>query len=153
MLHAQAPFRSLGAALCTLLLLTGCSAGGGAKPEKGAPAVDAVAPAPVQVEVVAHRGGYPENTLAAFKQALGHPDVGAIELDVQVSKDGELFIMHDKTVDRTTNGKGAVADLTAAQLRALKTPREGAAEPVPLLDEALALVAATPAKRALVEIK
>lgn len=155
MLHAQAPLRRLGAALCTLLVLTGCSAGGGAAPEKGAPAANAPAsaPAPVQVEVVAHRGGYPENTLAAFKQALSHPDVGAIELDVQVSKDGELFVMHDKTVDRTTTGKGAVADLTSAQLRALQTPKTGAGEPIPLLDEALALVAATPAKRVLVEIK
>jgi glycerophosphoryl diester phosphodiesterase len=106
-----------------------------------------------KVEIVAHRGGLPENTLSAFKQALATPGVGAIELDVQVSKDGELFIMHDKTVDRTTTGKGEVASLTAVQMRELKTPRENGAEPVPTLDEVLDLVAATPDKRVLIEIK
>lgn len=102
--------------------------------------------------MVAHRGGVPENTLSAFKTALADPDAGVIELDVQVSKDGELFVMHDKTVDRTTDGKGSVSDLTAQQMKALKTPK-GGSEPVPTLDEVLALLAAAPGKRAFVEIK
>jgi glycerophosphoryl diester phosphodiesterase len=70
---------------------------------------------------IAHRGcsaRYPENTLAAFKGAI---DAGAqmIELDVCLSKDRHLVVIHDKTVDRTTNGSGAVKMLTLAQLRQL----------------------------------
>jgi glycerophosphoryl diester phosphodiesterase len=142
----------VGAALFTLALLTGCTQAGGA-PAKEAPApAPVMAPAPRNVEVVAHRGGYPENTLSAFRQALATPEVGAIELDVQVSKDGELFVIHDKAVDRTTTGKGNVKDLTAAEIRDLKTPKAGA-EQVPTLDDVLALVAAAPEKRVVVEIK
>lgn len=147
-------------AVCLLLMITtGCTwapppqslpkDAGGRPAEGGAKPADARArPA----EVVAHRGGKPENTLSAFKAALADPAVGTIEMDVQVSKDGELFIIHDSTVDRTTNGKGLVNDLTAAQMRELRTPK-GGAEPIPTLDEVLALLAATPGKRAFVEIK
>jgi glycerophosphoryl diester phosphodiesterase len=74
-----------------------------------------------QTQVFAHRGARivaPENTLPAFQAAL---DMGAdgIELDVQRSADGQLVIMHNYTVEATTNGQGRVADLTAAQLAAL----------------------------------
>jgi glycerophosphoryl diester phosphodiesterase len=67
---------------------------------------------------IAHRGlsaRYPENTLAAFKGAI---DAGAhmIELDVCLSKDRHLVVIHDETVDRTTNGNGAVKALTLDQL-------------------------------------
>ncbi|MCB2145110.1 MAG: glycerophosphodiester phosphodiesterase [Deltaproteobacteria bacterium] len=67
---------------------------------------------------IAHRGfsaRYPENTLAAFKGAI---DAGAhmIELDVALSKDRHLVVIHDETVDRTTNGTGPVKALTLAQL-------------------------------------
>ena len=70
---------------------------------------------------VAHRGyssQYPENTLAAFNGAI---DAAAhmIELDVCLSKDRHVVVIHDKTVDRTTNGTGAVKMLTLAQLRQL----------------------------------
>lgn len=70
---------------------------------------------------IAHRGisaRYPENTLAAF---IGAIDVGAhmIELDVCLSKDRHLVVIHDETVDRTTNGTGPVKTLTLAQLRKL----------------------------------
>jgi len=69
----------------------------------------------------AHRGAnntHPENTLSAFKEAIR---LGAqmIEFDVRMSKDGKLVIIHDATVDRTTNGHGKVADLTFAELRKL----------------------------------
>lgn len=69
----------------------------------------------------AHRGDVqnaPENTIAAFESAV---KLGAqqIEFDVQLSKDGELVIMHDGTLDRTTDGTGAVSDLTFDELRAL----------------------------------
>jgi glycerophosphoryl diester phosphodiesterase len=74
-----------------------------------------------QVDNVAHRGatGYaPENTIAGFDLAV---DMKAdyIEIDVQRSKDGELVIIHDTTVDRTTDGTGKVGDLTLQQLQGL----------------------------------
>lgn len=70
---------------------------------------------------IAHRGlsaRYPENTLAAFK---GATDAGAqmIELDICLSKDRQLVVIHDQTVDRTTNGTGAVNSLTLKQLSRL----------------------------------
>lgn len=66
----------------------------------------------------AHRGfsgKYPENTLLAFEKAI---EVGAdgIELDVQLTKDGEVVIIHDERIDRTTDGKGFVADYTYDEL-------------------------------------
>jgi glycerophosphoryl diester phosphodiesterase len=69
----------------------------------------------------AHRGAmatHPENTIPAFQEAIR---LGAhmIEFDVQLSRDGELVLMHDGTVDRTTNGKGKVTELTFKELRAL----------------------------------
>lgn len=71
--------------------------------------------------VIAHRGGSalaPENTLAAFDRAR---DLGAdaIELDVHRSRDGHLVVSHDPTVDRMTDGTGAIAELTLDALRAL----------------------------------
>jgi glycerophosphoryl diester phosphodiesterase len=71
--------------------------------------------------VIAHRGASsyaPENTCAAFDLALR---MGArqIELDVQATRDGEIVVIHDDTVDRTTDGAGPVADQTLAALRAL----------------------------------
>lgn len=72
-------------------------------------------------KVFAHRGfsgKYPENTMLAFKKAI---EAGAdgIELDVQLTKDGEVVIIHDETVDRTTNGKGLVVDFTYKELKKL----------------------------------
>lgn len=74
-----------------------------------------------KVEIVAHRGasGYaPENTIVAFDKAV---DMNAdyIEMDVQRSQDGKLVVIHDLTVDRTTNGTGKVKDLTFHQLNRL----------------------------------
>ena len=73
------------------------------------------------IYVAAHRGWseqYPENTMEAYRAAaaLG---VDQIEIDVRVTKDGELVLIHDATVDRTTNGTGRVCDMTLAELRAL----------------------------------
>ncbi len=91
------------------------------------------------MHVYAHRGAArerPENTLGAFRRAL---EVGAfgIELDVHLSKDGVAVVIHDDTVDRTTNGSGAVAELTLAELNEL----EGAAgERIPTLEDVLDLV-------------
>ena len=70
---------------------------------------------------IAHQGGedeFPSNTMYAFERSL---QVGAdmLELDVGVTKDGQVVVMHDTTVDRTTNGHGTVASFTLKQLRKL----------------------------------
>ena len=109
--------------------------------------------------IIAHRGDSahrPENTLAAFAGAL---EVGAdlVEFDVQLTRDGQVVVIHDPTVDRTTDGRGRVAEMTLAQLRALSAgypSRFGAAhrgERVPTLGEALALL--KDRARVMVEIK
>lgn len=91
----------------------------------------------------AHRGDQqlaPENTVPAFVAAVkaGAPQ---IELDVQKTKDGKLVIMHDLSVDRTTDGKGKVKDLTFAEIRALdagiKRGDSFKGTKVPTLEEAL----------------
>jgi glycerophosphoryl diester phosphodiesterase len=74
-----------------------------------------------RVWVVGHRGAMghcPENTLVSFERGL---ELGAdwIELDVHVSRDGALIVIHDETVDRTTNGSGLVQELTVAELKEL----------------------------------
>lgn len=71
------------------------------------------------IKVLAHRGasGYaPENTIPAFKMAA---DMGAdgVELDIQLTKDGEIVVIHDETIDRTSNGSGNVRDYTLEELR------------------------------------
>lgn len=88
--------------------------------------------------IYAHRGysaKYPENTRSAFVAALPHVD--GIELDVQLSKDGRLVVIHDETVDRTTNGSGEVKAMTLKELRALSIEGQ---ERIPTLEEVLALV-------------
>ena len=73
---------------------------------------------------IGHRGakGYePENTLISFEKAIDL-SVDGIELDVHLSLDGKLIVIHDKTIDRTTNGKGFVKNLTASQLKKLEIP-------------------------------
>ncbi len=89
--------------------------------------------------VYGHRGApaeHPENTLAGFRRAL-ELGVEGIELDVHLSKDGVPVVLHDETVDRTTNGAGAVADMTVDELKALDA---GEGERIPTLAEVLDLV-------------
>ncbi len=84
--------------------------------------------------IIGHRGACadaPENTLAAFALALAQ-NADGVELDVQLSADGVPMIMHDATVDRTTDGHGRVPDLTLAELRRLTIDN---AHPVPALDD------------------
>ncbi len=95
-------------------------------------------PLPSTPQIIAHRGGpvyEPENTMAAFRNAV---KVGAdwIEMDVQRTKDGVLVVIHDETVDRTTNGAGRVKDLTLEQIRALDA---GNGEQTPTFEEVIAL--------------
>ncbi len=102
-----------------------------------------------QPAVFAHRGGaglWPENTLFAFQQAwaLG---VDVLEMDVHITRDGHVVVIHDDTVDRTTNGTGRVRDFTLSEIQALDagyrfTPDEGQTYPyrgkgirVPTLEE------------------
>jgi glycerophosphoryl diester phosphodiesterase len=96
-----------------------------------------------QVDNIAHRGaaGYaPENTVAGFDLAV---DMKAdyIEIDVQRSKDGELVVIHDTSVDRTTDGTGKVGDLTFDYLRSLDAGswkgEQFAGEPIPTFEEIL----------------
>jgi glycerophosphoryl diester phosphodiesterase len=91
-----------------------------------------------RIAVIAHRGehmSHTENTLAAFQAAI---DLGAdyFELDVRTAKDGKLVLMHDGAVDRTTNGKGEVNNMTFDEIRALEVRGGGR---VPTFDEALSL--------------
>lgn len=72
-------------------------------------------------KVWAHRGASayaPENTIPAFRLAMEQGADG-IELDVQLSKDGKLVVIHDERVDRTSNGKGRVVDMTCQELKKL----------------------------------
>jgi glycerophosphoryl diester phosphodiesterase len=76
---------------------------------------------PVAVKVFGHRGGrtrYPENTMAAFAGAM-HAGVFGIELDVQRCASGELVVIHDSDLHRTTNGVGRVVDSTLSELKKL----------------------------------
>lgn len=87
---------------------------------------------------IAHRGAsyaYPENTLLAFRRAI-EMGVDYIEIDVQVTHDGEIVVMHDETVERTTNGTGFIHNLSAAQIRELDA---GRGERVPLLTQVFQL--------------
>jgi glycerophosphoryl diester phosphodiesterase len=109
--------------------------------------------------VIAHRGDSahrPENTLASFASAL-ELGVELVELDVQLTKDGEVVVIHDPTLDRTTNGRGPVREQTLREIRGLSAgypARFGATfagERVPTLAEALGLLRGR--ARVLVEIK
>lgn len=97
-----------------------------------------------KVLVVGHRGapGYaPENTMASFEKAL---ELGAdlLELDIQLSRDGELVVMHDADVSRTTDGQGRIAEMSLAEIRQLDAGAWFGArfcgQRVPMLTEVLA---------------
>jgi glycerophosphoryl diester phosphodiesterase len=101
--------------------------------------------------VAAHRGGaalWPENSLLAFRSALAL-GVDALEFDLHLTADGEVVVLHDPTLDRTSTGNGSVRDLKLANLAdiRLKT-REGAVtgEQVPTFAQVLDLVAPTSAE-------
>src|ERR1043166_4360144 len=94
-----------------------------------------------QPVIFAHRGASaqaPENTLAAFELAIAQ-NADAIELDVHVSSDGHVVVIHDATVDRTTGSHGRVKDLTLAQLRSLNAgsffSEKFRGEKIPTLEE------------------
>ena len=91
----------------------------------------------------AHRGEMelcPENTIPAFQQAI-RAGAHMIEFDVQLTRDKEMVIMHDRTINRTTNGQGKISDFTLAEIKKLDAgswkSEEFKGETVPTLDEAL----------------
>lgn len=89
--------------------------------------------------IIGHRGAkglYSENTLNSFKKAI-ELGVGSVELDIIRCKSGEAVVIHDEMIDRTTNGKGAVADMTFEQLRKLDA---GGGERIPTLEEVADIV-------------
>ncbi|MBK9290517.1 MAG: glycerophosphodiester phosphodiesterase [Bacteroidetes bacterium] len=107
--------------------------------------------------VIAHRGASgsaPENTLAAVSKAM---EIGAdlIEIDVHLTRDRQLVVIHDYTVDRTTNGTGKIKDLDFNTIRELDAgswfSKEFAGEMVPTLDEVLRLIGGK--HKLLIEIK
>jgi len=92
-----------------------------------------------KVLIIAHRGASayePENTLRAVKKAL---DMGAdmVEVDVRATKDGHIIVIHDETVNRTTNGRGYVKNMTLKELKMLDA---GQKERVPTLQEVAQLI-------------
>jgi len=92
-----------------------------------------------KVLIIAHRGASayePENTLRSVKKAL---ELGAdmVEVDVRANRDGHIVVMHDAVVDRTTNGKGYVKDMTLKELKRLNA---GLGEHVPTLQEVAPLI-------------
>lgn len=126
--------RTVGTAALGLLLVT--AAGGGA----GRPLI------------AAHRGGallWPENSLTAFRGAL-RLGVDLVELDVHLTRDGEVVVIHDPTLERTTTGQGAVVGRTWAELAGVTVKRTG--EGIPRLAEVLDLIRPSRA-RLLLEIK
>ena len=114
--------------------------------------------------VIAHQGGdgiWPGNTMFAFERAV---EIGSdvLEMDAHITKDGEIVLMHDETVEGTTNGNGLIEDLTLAQLKELDAayewsndggdtfPYRGLGIQVPTLDE---VFTAFPQMRYVIEIK
>lgn len=98
------------------------------------------------MKIIAHRGfssRAPENTMSAFEIALEF-GVDGLELDVQLSKDGELVVCHDELLDRTTNGSGLLKDYTLEELKELDAggwySKEYGGEKIPTLREVLDLV-------------
>jgi glycerophosphoryl diester phosphodiesterase len=101
--------------------------------------------------LVAHRGGSllaPENTLVAFRLALDSWWADMLEMDAHLTRDGKVVVIHDPTVDRTTDGTGRVADLTLREIQALDAgyrfqdesgayPFRGRGAVVPTLEEVI----------------
>jgi glycerophosphoryl diester phosphodiesterase len=98
--------------------------------------------------LIAHRGGSglaPENTMEAFRNGVDTWGADMVELDVHASLDGHCVVIHDPTVDRTTDGSGAVARMTLAELRELDAGYRFAVEPADAGEPATAGDAGAPA--------
>lgn len=147
------PFRLIATSLFVLLLLSQCQQMDSNVNQKKADAENHVASLPQSpldngdgFWVIAHRGvsgSYPENTLSAFQAAI---DVQAeiVELDVSISKDGIPVVVHDKTVDRTTDFEGEVQSFSVEELKKMEVgawfSEEFRGEEFPTLRESLELM-------------
>lgn len=98
------------------------------------------------MKLYAHRGvmaHHPENTISAFQASLDAKADG-IEADVHMTKDGELVLIHDETIDRTTDGQGRVTDMTLMELRTVNAGvMFGVDDRIPTLDELIELCLGT----------
>jgi glycerophosphoryl diester phosphodiesterase len=133
--------KTLAVGLCLVGLSTGMGMGTGIAQDKEAPG----AWPRWSVAFIAHRGlapGYPENTLAAYREAI-KLGAEALEIDLRGTKDGEVVILHDETLERTTDGTGKVTDKTLAELKRLDA---GKGERIPTYEEVLQLVNGTGVK-------
>ena len=96
------------------------------------------------MKIWAHRGcsqRYPENTLLAFEKAAALQNLTGIELDIQLTRDGELFVIHDERVDRTTEGIGYVRDYSLLELKRLHIyADENPCQQIPTMREVLDLL-------------
>lgn len=96
------------------------------------------------MKIWAHRGCsqmYPENTLLAFERAMNIRGLTGIELDIQLTKDGELVVIHDERVDRTTEGIGYVRDYTLNEIKKLHIyARDSQSQHIPKLEEVFELL-------------
>ncbi|HBA47190.1 MAG TPA: hypothetical protein DCZ91_05220 [Lachnospiraceae bacterium] len=96
------------------------------------------------MRIWAHRGcsqRYPENTILSFEKAAAIKGLTGIELDIQLTKDGHMVVIHDERVDRTTDGIGDVGGFTLAELKKLRIPAgNGRTECIPTIEEVLELL-------------
>lgn len=102
------------------------------------------------MKVIAHRGysgRYPENTMLAFRKAV-EAGCDEIELDVHTSKDGVVMVIHDETLERTTDGTGSVRDYTCRELKEFNAARlflhVSKFEPIPTFEEYCSWAATAP---------
>lgn len=105
------------------------------------------------VRVIAHRGAgfeFDENTVEACKHSYAK-GIRGFEVDIRLTKDNHLVLMHDADVSRTTNGKGKIEDLTLAEIQALRTTRSGV--PVPSVTDLFAWAKDKPDVLFLLEMK
>ena len=135
--------RHLFASLLALVAVSAAPAAGAADAPAGRAREALLDPHDPTVLVVAHRGCWKtaaENALSAIEAcvALG---VHMVEVDVRRTRDGALVLMHDETVDRTTNGSGRVGDLTLAEIARLRL-RQGQGGPERCLEDSRASWAA-----------
>jgi glycerophosphoryl diester phosphodiesterase len=104
-------------------------------------------------QIIAHRGGsreQDENTLQGMKNSY-EKGVRGFETDVRLTKDRRVVVLHDDTLDRTTNGKGKVEAMTAAEISLARTKKSG--QPVPFLEELFSFLADKEGVALQVEIK
>ena len=106
-----------------------------------------------EIEIIGHRGLgglYPEGTCLAFKNSILRGEADSVEFDIRWTSDGKYVVMHDTTVDRTTNGEGNVKDMTGAELKALDhgsyKSSVFAGTNIPYLEEALSVCRGLPLK-------